>query len=26
VGFGMAVVVRRDDLCASPGRFGWDGG
>src|SRR5258706_4249245 len=25
-GFGMAVVVRRDDLCASPGRFGWDGG
>jgi CubicO group peptidase (beta-lactamase class C family) len=25
-GFGMAVVVRRDDPCASPGRFGWDGG
>jgi CubicO group peptidase (beta-lactamase class C family) len=25
-GFGMSVVVRRDDLCASPGRFGWDGG
>jgi CubicO group peptidase (beta-lactamase class C family) len=25
-GFGTAVVVRRDDLSAVPGRFGWDGG
>jgi CubicO group peptidase (beta-lactamase class C family) len=25
-GFGMAVVTRRDDLAAVPGRFGWDGG
>jgi CubicO group peptidase (beta-lactamase class C family) len=25
-GFGMAVVTRRDDLFATPGRFGWDGG
>ncbi|HZZ35518.1 MAG TPA: serine hydrolase domain-containing protein [Caulobacteraceae bacterium] len=25
-GFGMAVTIRRDDLSASPGRFGWDGG
>ena len=25
-GFGMAVVTRRDDLAATPGRFGWDGG
>jgi CubicO group peptidase (beta-lactamase class C family) len=25
-GFGMAVVTRRDDLSAVPGRFGWDGG
>jgi len=25
-GFGMAVITRRDDLAAVPGRFGWDGG
>jgi CubicO group peptidase (beta-lactamase class C family) len=25
-GFGMAVVTRRDDLAAVPGRYGWDGG
>jgi len=25
-GLGMAVYIRRDDLSAIPGRFGWDGG
>ena len=25
-GFGVAVVTGRDELCATPGRFGWDGG
>lgn len=25
-GFGMAVNIRRDDLAAVPGRFGWSGG
>jgi len=25
-GFGVAVVTRRDDLAATPGRYGWDGG
>ncbi len=25
-GFGVGVTVRRDDLWAVPGRFGWDGG
>ncbi len=25
-GFGMAVVTRRTDVFANPGRFGWDGG
>ncbi len=25
-GFGVSVVTGRDDLSASPGRFGWDGG
>jgi CubicO group peptidase (beta-lactamase class C family) len=25
-GFGVAIVVRRDDVSAVPGRFGWDGG
>ena len=25
-GFGVSVVTRRDDLAATPGRFGWDGG
>jgi CubicO group peptidase (beta-lactamase class C family) len=25
-GFGVSVVTRRDDLYATPGRFGWDGG
>lgn len=25
-GFGVAVVTARNDLAASPGRYGWDGG
>lgn len=25
-GFGVSVVPRRDDIAATPGRFGWDGG
>jgi CubicO group peptidase (beta-lactamase class C family) len=25
-GFGLSVVTRRDDLAATPGRYGWDGG
>jgi CubicO group peptidase (beta-lactamase class C family) len=25
-GFGVSVFTRRDDLCTTPGRFGWDGG
>jgi CubicO group peptidase (beta-lactamase class C family) len=25
-GFGLSVFTRRDDLCTTPGRFGWDGG
>jgi CubicO group peptidase (beta-lactamase class C family) len=25
-GFGLSVFTRRDDLYATPGRFGWDGG
>jgi CubicO group peptidase (beta-lactamase class C family) len=25
-GLGVAVTNRRDDLAATPGRFGWDGG
>jgi CubicO group peptidase (beta-lactamase class C family) len=25
-GFGVAIVTRRDDLAATPGRYGWDGG
>lgn len=25
-GFGVSINMRRDDLCANPGRFGWDGG
>jgi len=25
-GFGVAVITRRDDLAAVPGRFGWNGG
>jgi CubicO group peptidase (beta-lactamase class C family) len=25
-GFGVAVQLRRDDLWATPGRYGWDGG
>jgi CubicO group peptidase (beta-lactamase class C family) len=25
-GFGLSVFTRRDDLCNSLGRFGWDGG
>ncbi|WP_441247323.1 serine hydrolase domain-containing protein [Kitasatospora sp. McL0602] len=25
-GFGCGVTVRRDDVWATPGRFGWDGG
>jgi CubicO group peptidase (beta-lactamase class C family) len=25
-GFGVAVTTRRDDIAATPGRYGWDGG
>jgi CubicO group peptidase (beta-lactamase class C family) len=25
-GFGLSMVIRRDDVAAVPGRFGWDGG
>lgn len=25
-GLGLGVCIHRDDLCATPGRFGWDGG
>ncbi len=25
-GFGFSVFTGRDDLCTTPGRFGWDGG
>ncbi len=25
-GFGVAVVTKRDDVAAVPGRYGWDGG
>jgi CubicO group peptidase (beta-lactamase class C family) len=25
-GFGLSMVIKRDDIAASPGRFGWDGG
>jgi CubicO group peptidase (beta-lactamase class C family) len=25
-GFGVSIVTRRNDLAATPGRFGWDGG
>lgn len=25
-GFGVQVVTRRDDIAATPGQFGWDGG
>jgi CubicO group peptidase (beta-lactamase class C family) len=25
-GFGVSIVTRRDDLSATPGRYGWDGG
>jgi CubicO group peptidase (beta-lactamase class C family) len=25
-GFGVAIVLRRDDVAATPGRFGWEGG
>ena len=25
-GFGVSIVVRRDDVWAVPGRYGWDGG
>jgi len=25
-GFGGAVVIRRDDIAATPGRYGWEGG
>ena len=25
-GFGVSVVTKRDDVWATPGRFGWDGG
>ena len=25
-GFGVSIVTRRDDLAATPGRYGWEGG
>ncbi len=25
-GFGLSVVIARDDICQVPGRYGWDGG
>lgn len=25
-GFGVSIITRRDDVAASPGRYGWDGG
>jgi CubicO group peptidase (beta-lactamase class C family) len=25
-GFGVSTIIRRDDVAAVPGRFGWDGG
>lgn len=25
-GFGVSIVTRRDDVAATPGRYGWDGG
>jgi CubicO group peptidase (beta-lactamase class C family) len=25
-GFGMSVIIKRDDLASVPGRFGWTGG
>jgi CubicO group peptidase (beta-lactamase class C family) len=25
-GMGLSVFTKRDDLCTTPGRFGWDGG
>jgi CubicO group peptidase (beta-lactamase class C family) len=25
-GFGVSIVTGRDELSATPGRFGWDGG
>ncbi len=25
-GFGISIVTRRDDLAATPRRYGWDGG
>ena len=25
-GFGMSILVRRDGIAATPGRYGWDGG
>ena len=25
-GFGVSIVTRRNDLAATPGRYGWDGG
>ena len=25
-GFGMSIIIRRDDVASVPGRFGWDGG
>ena len=25
-GFGVSVVTRRDDVAATPGRYGWEGG
>lgn len=25
-GLGLSIILRRDDIAASPGRYGWDGG
>jgi CubicO group peptidase (beta-lactamase class C family) len=25
-GFGVSIFTRRDEVAATPGRFGWDGG
>lgn len=25
-GFGVSIITKRDDVAATPGRFGWDGG
>jgi CubicO group peptidase (beta-lactamase class C family) len=25
-GFGVSIITKRDDVAATPGRFGWEGG